>query len=301
MKEEKGFVDKYAKIMVIIAVLCGATSGSLGALIEAPALAIGFWRLSISLPFFVIPVFVSRKRQEELANLDKKTWFWCAMSGIFLFLHFCCWFNAVKITNIAGAAVLASLHPLIVLLITVFVYKTKVPFKSVIAIIMALIGGAIIMGGNIKAFYFDGHTLGNVFAFLSGACMGIYFSIGGKIRKKMSGNNYVLLVFLFCWIFFILFCWITKTPLLGYSSRDYRLLLVMAVVCQIFSHALWNLCLGNVSSLYVSTWEAGDPVFTTLVALVLVGQIPKDYEILGCIIVVTALLFYNKFERESHV
>ena len=35
--EKKGFIDKYAKILVIVAVLCGATSGNFGALISAPA------------------------------------------------------------------------------------------------------------------------------------------------------------------------------------------------------------------------------------------------------------------------
>lgn len=301
MTVKKGFIAKYAKIMVIIAVLCGAMSGSLGALIKAPALAMGFWRLTISLPFFIIPSLLSSKKREELKSLEPKSWVLCVLSGLFLFLHFYCWFSAVKITNIASAAVLASLHPLVVVVITVFIYKKKVSVKSLIAIIIALIGGAIIMGGDLNSLYLEGQTLGNLFAFLSGASMGIYFAIGGKARENISGNNYVMLVFLFCWLFFIMGCDITKTRLFGYSTHDYFLLFVMAMVCQIGSHALWNMCLGNVSSLYISTWEAGDPVFTTIVAFVLVGQIPKDYEIIGCIVVVGALLFYNKFERENHV
>ena len=50
-----GFIAKYAKVLTVLAVLCGATSGVLGKLITAPSMAIGFWRLSIALPFFIIP------------------------------------------------------------------------------------------------------------------------------------------------------------------------------------------------------------------------------------------------------
>ena len=35
--QPQGFIDRYAKILVVVAVLCGATSGNFGALISAPA------------------------------------------------------------------------------------------------------------------------------------------------------------------------------------------------------------------------------------------------------------------------
>ncbi len=86
---------------------------------------------------------------------------------------------------------------------------------------------------------------------------------------------------------------------MGYPAKDYLYILCLALVCQIGGHAMWNLCMGKVSPLFISTWETTDPVFATLVALVMVGQIPTKYEIIGCIIVVVAILCYNRFEREE--
>ena len=40
-------------------------------------------------------------------------------------------------------------------------------------------------------------------------------------------------------------------------------------------------------------------MFATLLAVIMVKQIPSTTEIIGCVIVVAALLMYNKFERES--
>ena len=46
-----GLIARHAKIATVFAVLFGSSSGILGNLITAPSLAIGFWRLTIALPF----------------------------------------------------------------------------------------------------------------------------------------------------------------------------------------------------------------------------------------------------------
>ena len=47
-----GFLEKYVKIIVVLAVIAGSSSGIFGRAIEAPSMAIGFWRLTLGLPFF---------------------------------------------------------------------------------------------------------------------------------------------------------------------------------------------------------------------------------------------------------
>ncbi|MBQ1958826.1 MAG: DMT family transporter [Firmicutes bacterium] len=85
--------------------------------------------------------------------------------------------------------------------------------------------------------------------------------------------------------------------------RELSVLLLMgvslAVVCQMGAHAVFNMCIGHVNPLYVSTWETADPVFCILIAVVTLGQVPKGYEIIGCIVVVAALLFYNYQESKE--
>ena len=49
----------------------------------------------------------------------------------------------------------------------------------------------------------------------------------------------------------------------------------------------------------IHIWETADPVFATLLALIMVKQIPSTTEVIGCVIVVAALLLYNKSEREA--
>lgn len=299
-EQKMGFIARYAKITTVIAVVFGATSGVLGSLTAATSMAIGFWRLAIALPFFIIPVAVNADKRAKLKAITKKDYGWCFVSGAFLFGHFFSWFNAVKLTNIASASVLAALHPLVVLLVTVFIYHKKVGFKSVAAILVALAGGAVIVGAGAESFA-DGSLSGDIFAFLAAIFMGLYFSVGDSVRKRVDGGLYVLLVFSSCWICFAIGSIVTDTKLLGYEPMDYVYIAVMAVVCQIGAHAVFNLCIGHVSSLYVSTWEAGEPVFATLMAIVFLRQVPKTYEIIGCVIVVCALLYYNRQESRNEL
>lgn len=297
-RTENGFLAQHARFVTVVAVVFGATSGIFGALTAAPSMAIGFWRLTIALPFFAIPVFLSKEKRNRMILVSQKDKTWCFLAGLFLFGHFFFWFHAVKLTDIASAAVLAALHPLVVLLVTVLVMKRKVGLPSVCAILIALGGGALITGADLMTLA-GGRIEGNLCASLAAIFMGLYFSAGDFLRQKIDGESYVLLVFFSCWLCFAVGSAATETPLLGYSLSDYGYIVLMAFLCQIGAHAVFNMCIGYVSSLYVSAWEAGEPVFSTLLALMFLHQRPEPYEIAGCILVVGALLFYNY--QESRV
>ncbi|MEE0516054.1 MAG: DMT family transporter [Emergencia sp.] len=299
-KEKKSFLERYVKIIVVLAVMAGSSSGIFGSVIEAPSMAIGFWRLTLGLPFFAVPVLL--RNRESLKQISKKDYIWTFAAGAFLFGHFFTWFNAVKMTNIASAVVLAALHPLVVLVITVFVLKRKVGRRPVMGIVLALLGGVLIAGLDYRQLT-EGNFAGDILAFLAGAFMGIYFAIGNEVRRNVPGSTYVFLVFLSCWICFSVGMIVSGTPALGYSASDYLYIIGLTLVCQIGAHAVFNLCFGYVDSLYVSAWESGESVFAILMGILFLGQIPASWEIIGCAVVVIGLLYYNYYtglaEKES--
>ena len=286
-KEKKGVLARYVKIIVVLAVMAGSSSGIFGSVIEAPSLAIGFWRLTIGVPFFAVPVLL--KQRDVLKQISVKDYIWTFVAGAFLFGHFFSWFNAVKMTNVASAVVLAALHPLVVLAITIFIFKRKVGRRPIMGIVLALLGGVMIAGLDYQQLT-AGNFKGDVLAFLAGAFMGIYFAIGNEVRKSVPGAVYVFLVFFSCWICFSAGVIATGTPVLGYSSMDYIYIIAMTLVCQIGAHAVLNLCFGYVDSLYVSAWESGESVFAIIMGVIFLGQIPTSYELIGC-----GLLYYNYY------
>ena len=294
----EGFIARYVKILVIVAVFCGASAGPIASVIDVPPLAIGFGRLTVALPFFVIPVMTKAEKRRELMELDRKTFLITVVTGIILFLHFFCFISCVKYTNVSVATVLNSFHPLVVLVLSVLVYKKRVPGKAIIAILIALAAGAYMACSDVSAFS-DSRMTGNILALLAGIFMGFYFTVGGYARAKMDGSVYVMLIFFWCWLCFGIACIVTKTPLLGYTAKDYLGVVAMGIVCQLGSHALFNLCMGHVEPLYVSAWETMDPAASTVLAVVIAQQIPSVKEVVCCIIVVAALIAYSRFNPQG--
>ena len=290
MNNENAFLKKYVKIVVVLAVVASSSSGIFGSAIAAPSLAIGFWRLTVGVPFCAIPVFL--KQREQLKAVKPKELIWTFIAGAFLFGHYFTWFNAVKLTNVASAVVLAALHPLVVLVITVFLLRRKVGIRPVMGIVLALLGCCMVAGFDYRQLS-SGNFTGDMLALGAAICMGIYFAIGNEVRKTVAGSVYVFLVFASCWICFVIGIVATKTPVLGYSAHDYLLIVAMTFVCQIGAHAVFNLCFGYVDSLCVSAWESGESVFAIVLGIIFLGQIPEGWEIVGCAVVVTGLLYYN--------
>ncbi|XVG96187.1 DMT family transporter [Eubacteriales bacterium KG127] len=294
--QSTSFFERYVKIIVVLAVVAGSASGIFGSVIEAPPMAIGFWRLTMGLPFFAIPF--ARKGIAEVAGIPKKNLTYTAAAGIFLFLHFLCWFSAVRMTNIASASVIAALHPLVVLVTTIIVFKKKVGKRPIMGILCALAGASMIAGFDYQQLA-EGNFKGDIISLFTAIFMGLYFAMGHEARKKISGATYVFLCFLSCWICFAIGMFVTRTEFTGYSSSDWIYLIGLTLVCQIGAHAVFNLCMGHVSSLYVSTWESGEAVSATLLGFIFLGQIPKQWQLIGMVIVVIGLIYYNYYTSKE--
>lgn len=287
--------QKNAKYIVILAVVASSTSGIFAKYVTANSLTMGFYRQLFALPMFIIPVAISYR--EELKSLIKKDVIWAIVSGFFLFGHFFCWFSAVKLTTIASAVVLAALHPLIVLAIMMLAFKDKIPLKSILGILIAMAGGAIVAGFD---YSFAGENiLGDLLAVGAAACMGIYFVIGDKVRERMPAAIYVMIVFGTSLICFFVGMIVTKTPFTGYPPMDWAAIIGATLLCQIGAHGVWNWSMGYVSALYVSAWETMEIVFATLLAFLIFGEVPSLWQIVGAIVVIVGLLYYNFNENKK--
>ncbi|MEG0918841.1 MAG: DMT family transporter [Anaerovoracaceae bacterium] len=288
------FIKKNAKYIVILAVVASSTSGIFSKYMTGNALVLGFYRQLFALPIFVLPVLMNHRVQ--LKEIARRDLIWSIISGVFLFVHFASWFTAVKYAEIASAVVFAALHPLVVILITIFIFKDKIGFKPILGIMIALIGGGTIAGFDYQSD--GGNIIGDMLALLSAICMGIYFSIGQKVRANVSAAIYVMIVFATSLCCFFISMIVTKTPFVGYPGTDWLAIIGATVFCQIGAHAVWNWSMGYVSSLYVSAWETMEIVFATIFAFIIFGEVPSLAQIIGAIIAIAGLLYYNYHENK---
>lgn len=295
MKTESLDKEKFAKFLVIVGVVFSSSSGILSKLITANAMAIGFYRLSMAMPILFIQMAL--KKFTPLRGIEKKDLIWTILSGVFLFLHFVSWFACVKYTKIASAVVLSALHPVVVLIALVFIFKRKISPMAAVGICIALVGGGIVAGFD---FTFSSRNMtGNLLAISAAINMGIYFLIGNRIRRRISNSAYIFVVFFVCWICFLGGMLVSGTAFVGYPLQDWFFFAAATLLCQFGFHGLTNWSLGYVSSLYVSAWSTTEIIFATILAFIVFGEAPSSWQIIGGLIAIGGLLIYNVKSEEG--
>jgi drug/metabolite transporter (DMT)-like permease len=277
----------------------GAVAASFSAifvrLVDVPPVAIGFYRLTFSVPFFAAAVLMHYRK--ELLAVKGRQLAGCILGGLFLAGHYFTWFTAISHTTVASAVVLCNLSPIIILLFTVLVFREKTNGKAVIGVALALIGAAVIAGGD---YSFAGKAIfGDVMAFLGALFYSLYFLVGRTMRKDINAAVYIFIVFFSCWLAFGIGMAATGTPFTGYEVKDYLILFIFAMVCQIGAHAVFNWCLGHVSPLYISTIETGESIFAAAFAALFFSEIPSLWQWIGGGIVIVGLLYYHYHEVEN--
>lgn len=289
------FFQRNANYIVILAVMASSTSGIFSKLITANSMTIGFYRLTFSLPLFMLPVLINKR--QEIKAIAKRDIFVSMAGGVFLFVHFFCWFTAVKYTTIASGVTIAALHPIIVMIITVVLLKRKVSAMAVCGILTAIFGGSMVAGFDYS--FNSENNLGNLLALGSAIGMGIYFAIGNQMRKKISSSVYISILFATCWVLFLIGMMITNTPFFGYPKTDWLWLILATVFCQLAAHGVFNWSMAYVSSLFVSALETGEIVFAAIIAYFIFGEMPTDWQCIGAAVVIVGLLLYNYSEGKE--
>ncbi|QIB70584.1 DMT family transporter [Aminipila butyrica] len=288
--------ERNVKKVVILAVIAAAFSSIFVRLTSAPPMAIGFYRLTFALPIFAGITLV--RHRQEVMTLTKKQLGGCAIAGIFLAGHFFSWFTGVGHTSVASATVLAMTDPFMILLISVFIFKEKTNKKAVAGVVVAFIGSVIISGSD---YSISSEVLfGDVMSLFAALFIGLYLMAGNKFRKGIPAAVYVFFVFFFCWLTFALGMLVTKTPFTGYSTEDMFWIFVMAMVCQIGAHAVFNWCLGYTSALYIATCENLETFIATGLAVVLFAEIPSLWQVIGGLTIVAGVTYYTRHEGDHH-
>lgn len=288
--------ERNAKKIVVMAAIAASFSAIFVRLVEVPPMAIGFYRLTFALPFFIVWTLV--RYRTELFSISRKQLLGCMLAGLFLASHFFSWFTAIGHTTVASAVVLGSTHPIVILAVTSLLFKERSNGKAILGIIIALVGAAVITGGD---YSFAGEALfGDIMAFLGAVFMALYFLAGRKLRVGINAAVYVLLVFSTCWLIFFLGMLLTETSFTGYTKTDFFYLFVMAMICQIGAHAVFNWCLGHVSPLYISTIETGEAIFASLLAFLIFSEMPSSWQFVGGAVTIGGLLYYNYHEGKPN-
>ncbi|MEO6821686.1 MAG: DMT family transporter [Candidatus Nanopelagicales bacterium] len=254
--------------LLTVAVLAAATSGPFTAAIAAPAIAVAFWRCSLAAvataPFARGLGRVTSPREARLL----------LVSGVFLALHFATWLPALRMTSVATATALVATQPVWAVVIA-RVSGVRLPRLTYLGVVVAFLGVVVLTGidvsGEPKA------LLGDLLAMTGGFFAAAYVTVGERARQSVSTNAYNTVVYGVSGLGLLAISLVGRQALIGFSARDWVLILALTVGAQLMGHSLTNRVLRTTSATIVSLAYLFEVPGAALIAAWWLGQgVPFD-------------------------
>ncbi|MDQ0063111.1 DMT family transporter [Paenibacillus harenae] len=254
---------------------------------EADVAVIAMYRLYLT-NLLMLP-FVWKYRHEFM-RLSARQWRLLALSGVMLGAHFLLWMASLRLTTVASSTVLLTLEPLLVMLGSYWLFRTKANRMMLWGLGIALVGSILIGAGD---FSLSGDALlGDVLSMLGAAAVAVHMLAGKQLRNEMSAFVYNFAVFLLAATSLAMYNIVLGNPFTGYSEREWGLFLLLAIVPTLFGHYLFNWLLKYMNAAAVSMAVLGEPVISSLLAWWLLHESLSGYQLAaGCFILFGVWLF----------
>ncbi|MGQ9887008.1 MAG: DMT family transporter [Aggregatilineales bacterium] len=255
-----------------------------------PSLVVAAGRLGIA-ALILTPLTLPRY-QSQLRGLLGSDLMLIGLSGVFLGLHFIFWITSLEHTTVLVSVVLVTTSPLWSAGLEAIFLRTRLSRLVLIGMLLAISGVVIIslpaegaptaLGGN--------PLLGSALALAGALAVSIYLVIGRNVRSRLPLFPYIWLVYGVGAVTALAAVVVTSTPIAGYSSTGYVLLLALALIPQLIGHSAFNYVLEYFSATYVGISTQLEPVMSAIMAFFLFQEAPRAVQILGSAVVMVGVV-----------
>lgn len=288
------FLEKHPMILIVIGIIGISLSAIFVKYSNAPSVVTASYRLLWTVGLLSPFVIGNRDVRQELHNTNRKTVLLCAISGIFLALHFTTWFESLNQTSVASSTAIVCTEVIWVALGFCLFLKGKIEKAAIGSIAITVLGSLLIAFSDYSAG--GNHLRGDILALAAAIFCAVYTLIGREARKNMSTTCYTFIIYVFCALALCLTTWASGYSLLGYGSSSVIVGLLLAVFSTLMGHSIFSWCLKFLSPSFVSASKLCEPVVAAIFAGFLFGEIPVLLQIVGGIVTIGGVLIYSRVE-----
>ena len=194
-----------------------------------------------------------------------------------------CNFYALSNMNLADASMLNKLSPFFAVIFSLFILKEKANFKQILAVVMAFIGALFVMkpSFSFEAFPAFMGFLGGMGAGLAYACV-----------RKLTTNGFKGPLIIF---YFSLFSCVVTLPWLIFDftpmSLKQWLYLILAGLSASGGQYFITTAYSKAPAKEISIYDYSQIIFTTVLSLIVFGDLPDALSFVGYTIIILAAVF----------
>lgn len=279
------------RLIVILGVLGVSLSALFIRWSTAPSLIMALYRMGFAA---VLTAPMALRKRREFAGLPRRALLLSLTSGVFLGLHFACYFEALRRTSIASAVVLVDMEVLFVALASVLLLHRRLSGRAWGSILLAFGGSAAVaMADGASG---AGALQGDLIALAGAVCVSVYTMLGAVCRESLSTTVYTYLVYLSASGTLLGIALAGGTPLTGYGPVNLLTGLGLAVFCTLLGHSVFSWGLKYLPPAFISTVKLMEPVFASLYGLFLFGERPGLPSVLGGAVILLGIVLYSREE-----
>lgn len=225
---------------------------------------------------------------------------WCFIgTGIISLLFFsCCYFTAIELTSLATAGVLLYTAPTFVMIMSLFLFKEKLTFNKVLALVLSFVGCILVSGLGAGSV--------NAFGILMGVGSGFFYalySIFGRyaINRGYSSWTIVFYTFLFC----ASSCaFITDWSLLTTSIADQDFtvwfwIIGIGLITGFLPYIFYSMGLERMESSKASILASLEPVGGALFGIFVFKEYPSILAVIGICLVLSAIVVLSVKKKDK--
>lgn len=262
-------------LLLAVALLSVSTSSIFVRMVPAiPAVVIAFWRMGTASG--LLWLYSATKKQGHISRRNARVTFF---AGIFLGLHFACFFGALKLTTVANATVFATMAPFFTALIERFILKRSWNRWIMIGLGLALAGAIVINGGNID--FAGSHRAGNGLALLSSFWMALVLMLAERIRKETGTIVYSRLVYGVAGGLLLVIALAVRLPVFTFSPNEFVWLFLLGLIPTVIGHTTFGYAVKFVRPTVVAAVPLGEPILSSALAWLLLGEAVPGLTFIG--------------------
>ena len=267
------------KLIIILGSLGTSLSAIFVRYADAPSGALVIYRMMFTCLLLFIP---AAKCVDEYRKLELRDIALSCLSGVFLGIHFFCYFESLKYTSIAASVSLVDTEVFFVVIFGSIFLKEKVSKRGWLFIAITFAGSVIVTLGD----FASGSIRGDLLALMGAVCSCFYTIIGRKNRAKMSTVAYTFVVYFFAGLVVAVLSLGNGAGYYILDAKNMLMALGMAVCCTLLGHSIYSWGLKYEKASFISIVKLLEPVFSATIGFVLLKERPSLSCIIGCIIII---------------
>lgn len=284
--------------MVVTGLAVGVTAVSFSAILVrvalgpepalAMALAIAFWRTAGGA--LALGPFALRDRRRAAGPLSATRRRQLAASGTALAAHFALFLGSLALTTVASSVTLTTMSPIFVALGGWRFLGEATARRTWIGMGITTLGAVVIGVADASAIDLGATAvLGDVMAFGAAIAVTGYLLIGRVARRDVTATSYSATVYAWAAAWLLAVCLAVDAPLWGYDPVVWLAIAGIVAGPQLLGHTVFNTLLSSVSATVVSIVILAEPVGSTVLAWLLLDELPAPLFWLGAPLVLVGV------------